>query len=367
VAPILIRGPAADAHVRAVRWALAQRGCDSLLWSSDAFPARQHLTIAIDPDDGPATLSLAEDALGRRALDGFRVVWNRRHGRPVLPAALPEEEHAFAERECRTMLSCLLEQLAGDALWVNPLSAQRRDIDKPHQLRTAVAVGLPIAPTVFSNDPDEITRFYERHGGAVIYKPFAPGKWPSGDNGLAVTYTSPVPRGVLDRRDILASAPGIYQKRLDKRDEWRVTMFGRSCFAVRLLSQEHPSAAMDWRAAPQELELEACDPPEWLTAACRRYLERDGLHFATFDFVRTPSDDFVFLEANQGGQFLWKEARLPDMPLLAAFTDFLLSADPDYRWQRQAAGPNFADYMQTEDFADMKAAFEAGLGRRRAS
>lgn len=350
---ILIRGPHEDAHVRAVHWALGRRGHKSLLWNSARFPVEQGLTLDISPDGGCRSC-VRENGQIPQDMDRFTTVWNRRHRDPVLPASLPEEEQDFARRECRTMLRSALEQVSPDAFWVNSLEAQRRDIDKPYQLRTAAATGLVIPPTLFSNDPDEIVAFFDRHNGDVIYKPFAPGKWQVGDEALAVTYTTPLPRSLLKERDVLASAPGIYQARLEKRDEWRLTVMGRTCFSVRLHSQDIPRAQSDWRAAHSEIGIAVDTLPEDIQDACLRYMEAAGLHFATFDFVRTPVDEFVFLEANQGGQFLWKESRLPDLPLLAAFTDFLLSRDSSFRWTGATDSPSFAEYCETEDFEALR-------------
>jgi len=358
---LLIRGPKFDSHTRGVSWALRQRGADPFHWSSASFPVEQTLSVEIDAS-GAQTVCLSE-ALERRALAGFDVVWNRRHGPPTVSPAIEAEEKPFAERESRTLLSAVLEQLGRDALWINSLDAQRRDLDKPFQLRTAAKVGLAIPPSLFSNDPDTIAAFYDRHNGEVIYKPFAPGKWDLDSGGVALTYTTPLPRRILAQREMLANAPGIYQKKLDKRDEWRLTVFGRTCFAARLLSQDRPEGRMDWRAAQSVLEIEPRQPPDWLRDAVFRYMDAAGLRFATFDFVRTPSDAFVFLECNQTGQFLWKEELQPDMPLLAAFTDFLLSGEPRYQWPGAPVRPRFADFTATSEFDAIEAAVQAGYTR----
>lgn len=65
---------------------------------------------------------------------------------------------------------------------------------------------------------------------------------------------------------------------------------------------------------------------------CRALMKRLGLVFGCFDFIVTPAGEYVFLEINQMGQFLWIEEANPDFPLLQMFCDFITSGDPDFRY-----------------------------------
>ena len=73
---------------------------------------------------------------------------------------------------------------------------------------------------------------------------------------------------------------------------------------------------------------------EW----CRALLRRLGLVFGCIDFIVTPEGEYVFLEVNQMGQFLWVELANPEFPLLQAFAEFLVSQDPEFRF-RSAPDP----------------------------
>jgi len=249
---------------------------------------------------------------------------------------------------------------------VNPPEAHRRDCDKLRQLQAAARVGLTIPPSLLSNEPAEIAAFYDSCAGEVIYKPFKPGRWLSATGRPTVSFTADVPASLLQERSALASAPGIYQEKMPKRDEWRITVFGRSCFAVRIDSQKEQKSAMDWRAGQQTIDMVPAEVPDWLARACFRFNDALRLRFASFDFVRMPDDSFVFLEANQAGQFLWKEVQDPAFPLLAAFTDFLLSRDPQYEWRGEPSWPRFGDFEETPEYEEIRAAAEAAGARRNA-
>jgi len=48
-----------------------------------------------------------------------------------------------------------------------------------------------------------------------------------------------------------------------------------------------------------------------------------GICFGAFDLILDPNGDFIFLEVNEAGQFLWIEEICPDFLVLAAFSAFL--------------------------------------------
>jgi hypothetical protein len=56
-----------------------------------------------------------------------------------------------------------------------------------------------------------------------------------------------------------------------------------------------------------------------------------GLSTASFDLMVDKEGRFIFSELNQAGQFLWLEAY--GVPALEAFSEFLISGDPNFVWQ----------------------------------
>ena len=49
-----------------------------------------------------------------------------------------------------------------------------------------------------------------------------------------------------------------------------------------------------------------------------------GLKFGCFDFIVTPDGEYVFLEVNEAGQFLWIEGHCPELKMLSEFCHFIL-------------------------------------------
>jgi hypothetical protein len=150
---------------------------------------------------------------------------------------------------------------------------------------------------------------------------------------VAVLWTSPVSAADLPADETLRLTPGIFQVRVPKAHELRVTVMGHHVVTARLLSQEVEEARLDWRAAGSRVQVEPDRLPPAVEEGCLRLMESLGILFGAFDFIVTPDGEHVFLEVNPAGQFLWVEEANPEVLLLAPFVDFLLSRRPDFRWQ----------------------------------
>ena len=53
-------------------------------------------------------------------------------------------------------------------------------------------------------------------------------------------------------------------------------------------------------------------------------MHRLGIVFGSFDFIVTPDDEYVFLEVNEQGQFLWIEEYNASFHMLDLFVHFLI-------------------------------------------
>jgi hypothetical protein len=119
-------------------------------------------------------------------------------------------------------------------------------------------------------------------------------------------------------------------------------MIGRHPFGARVLSQETREGRLDWRKAYDELKMEACEVPQPLADACIRLMDKLGIVFGCFDFVVTPRGQYVFLEVNEMGQFLFVE-RWTGLPLLDAFSEFLRQGRVDFAWDAKRIRMRYAD------------------------
>ncbi len=285
----------------------------------------------------------------------FDVVWLRRPTLPILPSEddIHPGDRLIAWRESKVFQNSLWHFVGPDSFWVNPPQARAYANSKPVQLREAVAAGLRVPKTLFSNDPDRIKAFIRDNAGQVIFKPFVPAQWQM-EHGLAMLFTSEVSLEDLPDDDILQLTPGIFQRKISKSYELRITCIGGELLAVKLHSQAQAVSQLDWKAAFADLPVERITVSPELEAACHRLMKRLGIVFGCMDFVVTPEGELVFLEVNEMGQFLWLEGFCPDLPILDAFTEFLIHGRADFRWQPRDTSIRFED-IKTEALAVMKA------------
>jgi glutathione synthase/RimK-type ligase-like ATP-grasp enzyme len=148
--------------------------------------------------------------------------------------------------------------------------------------------------------------------------------WFVDDDKRREIFTLPVSADDLPSDQLLTVAPGIYQEKLEKKRELRIVALGDRLLCLSIDASQHRFGRFDWRAAPQAAVLFArCEVPQELVTPIQRYLQTAELRFACFDFIHTPDDRYVFLEANQSGQFLWMDAVCPELEILNGMLKFL--------------------------------------------
>jgi glutathione synthase/RimK-type ligase-like ATP-grasp enzyme len=350
VTRILIPTMVGDDHARAVSCACNTRGYTPVRWFTADYPTRQTSSFHFDGDGRMSwTMTGSELTLFDH---GFEVVWLRRPVPPVLPPTLHPDDVCTASTENMAYFKSLFYTLAENARWINSYDAHLRARNKLVQLRAARAAGLAIPPTLISNDPEKIEAFI--HGnlpGNTIYKPFYPASWKTGDGGCAVLETTVVSARSLPIPGVLRLTPGIYQPYIEKGFEVRATFFGGHVIALKLHSQKHQLGKIDCRAIPPaELEAEVFALPDEVYRACRQLMRTLGIVFGCFDFIVTPQNEFVFLEVNEAGQFLWKEHVCPDTRILDVFLDFLGNPSFDFSWEPSAKRLRLAAVMEGDEY-----------------
>lgn len=317
-----------------VEQALHLKGAQTALVHFSDFPSRTTSSLHLGGRLEDDWLQLFELASGERP-PLPETIWWRRPGRPVIPDDVHPEDREFVRQETAKFVRGLWHYLPETVTNVNsPAKAIAAD-HKPHQLRLARAAGFTTPPTLFSNNPAEIRSAIQRWGGKAIYKAYCGERnfWLDHDRKrILALFTTAIDEQCLPDDETLRLTPGIFQPLLAKAYELRVTVFGSTVFAAKVHSQERKQSEVDWRNGQLALRYESTSLAPALEKLCCRLLRRLGLLMGCFDFVVTPQNDVVFLEVNEGGQFLWLEAAT-GAPLLDAFSDFLIDPRASFRWK----------------------------------
>ncbi len=328
---ILISTMHDDLHAHTVAAVMRRRGHEVICLHHADFPLRQKFSLAIDDDS--VALDLSGAGLTRIDLRDCDVVWNRRHSAPTPNPEVNAEDRKFVARELKEASRALWDCAGTRAFWINPEPALVRAQNKAAQLIKARALGLAIPASLIGNDPEAIRAFLARFPGDTIYKPFTPGDWME-QGELHMLYTANVDAAMLPPDSLLQACPGIYQQCVHKDFEVRATFMGNSCAAIRIDSQQTQNGQVDWRRAQESETMPASviEVPPQVRSRCRRLMQRMDIVFGCFDFIVTAAGDWVFLEVNEAGQFLFLESWCPELPMLDMFCGFLESRDPDFEY-----------------------------------
>jgi hypothetical protein len=333
---LILTGPG-DLHAFAVAEAIRAKGSEATIWHTGDFPGRAKESVSIAHGKLDIKISGLDLSLSNPEFD---TVWRRRPYHVVPEEALHPADCRFADAECTAFRRSLFGELAPRAFWVNPPEAAVRANRKLLQQRIALELGLEVPATLYTNDPVEIRDFLRAHGGQGVFKTFRPMAWRDGETAWQ-PYTSLLTEERLVSDDLLSAVPGIYQALVPKAFKVRVTVMVRCVLSAKILSQQTQEGQLDWRKAYEEIVMEPFTLPPSIATCCTEVLRRLGIVFGCFDFIVTPQGSYVFLEVNEMGQFLFLE-HYAGLPLLEAFSEFLLSASPDFEW---SVGPAPLSYL----------------------
>lgn len=340
---ILIATEPDDIHALSVKLALEEIGHSCNLWFMADMPTLQTNSIHISNESFDWLSGYEKEHSENIMSEHFDVIWWRRPRKPHVAETQQKNDFNCIKKENHVFFDSMPLILNSDAWWINPYESIKYANSKAYQLKLAPHFNFKIPSTLISNSPKSIKNFLDKHE-AVIYKSFFPHHWYENDV-LKFSYTQKVSLKQLPSDAVLQLTPGIFQQQINKSYELRVTCFGDYLVAVKLHSQEHSKAIIDWRIAPtHELKLEPYVLPIATEASIRNFMRHLGIVFGCFDFIVTPSNEIYFLEVNQQGQFLWIEDILPEIRMLDMFIHFMLGKKVDFRWSLTSRSIKLRDY-----------------------
>jgi glutathione synthase/RimK-type ligase-like ATP-grasp enzyme len=247
-------------------------------------------------------------------------VWWRRPLSPRLPAGLSDREATWAAGESLAALEGFMHTL--DAHWVSHPEAIERADSKMEQLRRAVTFGFEVPVSLVTNDRVAARSFLADTEPAIC-KSLRSARVPTA-TGAGLFYTATVAPDDLDDAADFGPEPYLFQERVPKSYEVRVTVIGDEAYACRICSQDHAESRTDWRLADVgALEHSAERLPREVAEQCVALTRSYGLRFSAIDLARRPDDAYVFFELNANGQWAWIE-KLTGLPLAARLADEMI-------------------------------------------
>lgn len=260
-----------------------------------------------------------------------RSIWLRKPAEySYLSEELSAQELAYAKLETEQAIFGLLYGL--DCYWISHPVALRGSDWKGEQLSRAAKMGFNIPNSLLTNMPENLHSFAADMPGDMIFKslstPSLASEAVDDDNLLVVGMPT-----TLVTEDMLAGADSIrhlacqFQEYIPKAYELRVTIIGDKVFAAKIMSQQDERTKIDCRDMSAEIPYESTRLPVEIEQKCLQLVQSYGLNFSALDLIVTPEGEYVFLENNPNGQFLYIEQLIPEFQLFEALADCLIKGE----------------------------------------
>lgn len=306
-------------HTRAVVRRLRADGREVVRLDLADFPAHGEITLEYGAAGEPAYTVRTPTVHAR--LDGCRAAWWRRVRPFTVDRGLDTfRDQSFAVSETGQALHGLFHSLR--CTWVNPPALDGTAHHKPYQWEMARRTGLALPRTLVTNDPGRARRFIQETGvGRTVFKAFvaSAGAW---------RETRLVRTEDLAALDAVRYAPVIFQEYVPGTD-LRVTVVGDRVFAAEI-DASRTGYPVDMRMVVNEARVRPVTLPSAVTGRLLRLMRALGLVYGAVDLRRRAGGEYVFLEVNPAGQWLFVEERtgLPITAEVAALLSRLDGREP---------------------------------------
>jgi len=256
---------------------------------------------------------------GRERIDISKfqsIWWDEVVPNPEVYQNMPYGKWAFLETQKAS--DWILSSL--DATYINDPIEIIRASNKVKQFKRARALGLSVPETLITSEPKSLEEFIEKE---TIYKPISrPTEESVGED--VVIYTNIVDEKSINSKSIECKL-SLFQRYIPKKFEIRSYVIGDECLTAEIHSQKSERSKIDWRKYdiantpyyPHQLPNEVS---ERLINLTRSF----NLHYSAIDLIVTPKNEYVFLELNPQGMWLWVET-LTGLPITKKLASLLAS------------------------------------------
>lgn len=319
----LILAPEDDLHALAVMKALDIRGVSYSLFSTEQL---------LDISTASLSISNVEILFSIEQIDRELTLydrgWLRRHPTPSL-AQFDARDQTVLSREYRYFIIAILELASERVDWINSLEATHRINNKIYQLRIARDAGFNIPNSRLTTSPQAAKSFICAMGGEALIKGLTPMSWDEDGKSLSA-FSSKVNEDHFAPYLSLPHYPLYLQEYVSKKYEVRILVMGKTYASMKIDSQKSIETAVDWRIGfmTGNVAGEAMEIPLLVKSKIQRFMILAGLATASLDFIVTELEEWVFLECNESGNFLFLESIDPTIHVLDMFSHFLTSDAP---------------------------------------
>ncbi|MEA5536926.1 MvdC family ATP-grasp ribosomal peptide maturase [Crocosphaera sp. XPORK-15E] len=301
--------------------ALIQKGAQPFRFNTDHFPLKVGLKGQFNSFKQCHTLDYQGQTVNS---DQVKAVWMRRVWEPKFNQELDPKYEQPCAQESKATLEGFWDSLK-EARWVDRLERINIAKNKQRQLRVASEVGFMIPRTLITNKAEAAREFFQQVDGKMVSKLLTTLHYGM-EYSPFFLYTNVVKAEDLEDAESLSYCPMVFQEKIPKEKELRVIYVNGQVFVGALDALIYNDITIDWRRPGVNVgSWENHQLPEDLISRIQTFMGKFGLLYGAFDFIVTPSRDYVFLEVNPGGEWGMIEKEL-DLPIANAIADALIAA-----------------------------------------
>jgi len=233
-------------------------------------------------------------------------IWNRRILDPEIPLKMPKDLERIVTTETKKTWDGLLISHKGKV--INKPQNQYIANNKIDQIRfvSQYGRGIRIPYTLLTNNPEDLIKFYENN--LEICHKLQQQTMVERDGEVLTAYTNIVNENNLENVELLRRNPCLFQTYIEKAYELRITVLEDKAIGIAIHSQDSERSKIDFRRYDFEnVKYEQVELPRNVEDFCMDLIKHYGLSFGQVDMIITPKEEYVFLEINPNGQWLWLE------------------------------------------------------------
>ena len=236
-------------------------------------------------------------------VDDISSVWYRRPKPFTLNTTTSEIEKKHAIEEWQEAIEGILSIIPTQK-WINhPLSIKGASY-KIEQLNRCRKFGLNTPSSLVTSSKKDLDSFHSNFESLII-KPISHG-YLEGNNVKEdkLLYTNSLTEDHISQFPENNFCPTLFQERIDKEYDIRITVLDDQLVAVKLKNSSHYQVDIR-RDNMTGVSYSLCQFPTELENAVIALVRSYGLRFAAIDFVKSKQGDYYFLEINPNGQWAW--------------------------------------------------------------
>ncbi len=344
-----------DPHTHYVTWALKQVGLEVRLINSLHENCPSRTTLYLDGEDHSFASSEWNEA---------EAAWCRRLGLSLDSgkSSDDDEDNNFVKKEEHLFTKWLIElQSTSSIRWINSPEAEQAAENKFLQLKTAKACGINVPRTLVTANPGQVRSFLKSEG-VVVAKSLGPYSWKLTNDKVLAPYAT-----VVDAEQLLklsdediSQCVTMYQQRIAKVSDVRMVILGTDVFAYRVI--QSGEEYFDYRLGFNEenqLQFASLVVPDVLQKKLVGFMSALKINFASADFAVTENGDFIFLDLNPSGQWMFVETDSFQSHIGQRFCSFFTKGCVDAHAENMF--PSITEYRQSVEAKALTAYYEQQL------